>query len=305
MYEDSENVSRSELQFLHDICDQLRAGVHEISSVKASLLQSPPQSPQQQGQAGRSRGKHNYLPLWKTAPVTNVAASDYALHTSPSKRSLNLPKIERRATSPPVQPRKAAEQDSRIAAKRASQDRLPDGRKSAAKRQPTPSGRSGERGSPGPAGRHCCLPMCLCTVGWLLVLCSVCLAAEQPAHSSSSCSTRLNACRQRPNLLLVNIPATNAALLVLTPGVAFLQHCSTVLPVPCCSPRVAAASELQAPQKQGIACAGDPIQALEAAQEAFNKALTAAQIAFQPNADGNADVRPFPHCDCLQVQGQS
>lgn len=118
-------MSQSELQFLHELCDELRAGVNEISSVKASLLQQQSSSPAHatilshrpvspSKSASRWSGP---APLWKTAPLTNLAASEYAVQTSGSKRSLHLPPIQKQPSSPPLQARKAAEQAERIAAK--------------------------------------------------------------------------------------------------------------------------------------------------------------------------------------------
>ena len=134
MYTDGEVISGSELQFLHEICDQLRAGVDEISSVKASLLQQPSSPPHGNAQTQRVSAAHKdtvkqrlsaSLPLWRTAPLTTLSASEYAKQTTGSKRSLHLPPIERRPTSP-LHSRKAAEQDARIAAKRSTQDSTPE-----------------------------------------------------------------------------------------------------------------------------------------------------------------------------------
>ena len=91
----TEPASATELRFLQEICDQLKAGVSEIGNVKAGILSPQPASPTRRPLSPPKQRKLSIVPLWRNAPLTLLAASDYAAQANPSKRSLRLPKIER------------------------------------------------------------------------------------------------------------------------------------------------------------------------------------------------------------------
>lgn len=95
--------------------------------MKAGILSPQPASPTRRPLSPPKQRKLSIVPLWRNAPLTPLAASDYAAQANPSKRSLRLPKIER-PQSPPGYWRKIAEASERIAAKRASNDAQPSAR---------------------------------------------------------------------------------------------------------------------------------------------------------------------------------